>query len=95
MSWEEQKWSANGDGPCPNEVIGAPSSGKKGAIIKGGRHSAGREKRTHNIRKPIQQPFETPNTILNLKQQIHSGVHTLLDFLSPKSVSRGSLPYLS
>ena len=76
MSWEEQKWSVNGDGPCPNEVTGAPSSGKKWAIIKGGRHSAGREKRTHNTKKPIQQPSETPNTILNLKPQIHLQVCT-------------------
>jgi hypothetical protein len=68
VSWEEQKWSVNGDGPCPNEVIGAPSSGKNGAIIKGGRHSAGSNNRTHNIRKSLYSNLlETPNTILNLK----------------------------
>jgi hypothetical protein len=33
--WEEQKWSVNGDDPCPNEVTRALSSGKNGLLQKG------------------------------------------------------------
>jgi hypothetical protein len=75
VSWEEQKWSVNGDGLCPNEVTGAPSSEENGHY-KRGRHFAGSNNGTHNTKKPIQQPFETPNAIHNLKPQTHLQVCT-------------------
>jgi hypothetical protein len=96
VSWEEQKLFVNGDGPCPNEVIGASSSVKKGHYKRGKALHRKEQERTHNTKKPIQQPSETQNPIHNLKTtNSSSSVHTLLDFLSPKSVSHGSLPYLS
>ena len=32
---EEKKWYVNGDGPCPNEVTGAPSSRENGYYKRG------------------------------------------------------------
>ena len=35
MSWEEKKWSVNGDGHCPNEMTGAPFNKENGHYKRG------------------------------------------------------------
>ena len=64
-----------------------PAEKKRGAFIKGGRHSARSNNRTHNTKKPIQQPSETPNTIHNLKTQTYLQVCTPSWIFSPPNSS--------
>ena len=66
----------------------APSSGKNGNYKRGkALHKKKKNKTTHNTKKPIQQPSETPNTIHNLKPQTHLQVCTPFWIFSPPKPS--------